>query len=92
MTLPALLNHLLNFVLPALAVALLLAPGARLLVKQRAGAPALWLQVAILFAAGVLVLLAGLALTGRDGRIGTYGALVAVGATLQWLLMRGWRS
>ena len=92
MTLLALFNHLLNFALPALAVALLLALAARLLMKRGAGAPGLWAQVAINAAVGVAVLFAGLALTGRDGRIGTYAALVAVCGTAQWLLLRGWRA
>src|SRR5690606_21073361 len=91
MTFLALLNHLLNFALPALAVALVLALAARLFMKRGAGAPGLATQVAITFAAGTVVLLAGLALTGRDGRIGTYAALVAVSGTVQWWLIRGWR-
>ena len=91
MTFLALLNHLLNFALPALAVALVLALAARLFMKRGAGAPGLATQVAITFAAGTVVLLAGLALTGRDGRIGTYAALVAVSGTVQWWLMPGWR-
>src|SRR5690606_11758729 len=53
MTLLALLNHLLNFALPALAVALVLALAARLFMKRGAGAPGLAAQVAITFAAGV---------------------------------------
>ena len=92
MTPALLLNHLLNFALPALAVALLLALAARLLLKQCAGAPAVWAQVAVNAAVGVLVLLAGLAVTGSDGRLGTYAALVAVSGTVQWWLIRGWRA
>ncbi|MBS0428392.1 MAG: hypothetical protein JSR41_14040 [Proteobacteria bacterium] len=86
-----LLNHLFNFVLPALAVALMLALGARLLMKKGAGAPGLWVQVAINFVAGVVVLLAGLVVTGRDGRIATYAALVVVCGTVQWGVLRGWK-
>ena len=31
--------------------------------------------------------MAGLAVTGHDGRMATYGALVVVAATLQWWLI-----
>jgi hypothetical protein len=86
-----LLNHLFNFVLPALAVAVMLALGARLLMKKGAGAPGFWAQVAMNFVAGVVVLMAGLVVTGRDGRIGTYAVMVVVCGTVQWGVMRGWR-
>jgi hypothetical protein len=84
-------NHLLNFVAPALFMAVVLAVATRFLMKKRAGAPALWAQVVINFMAGVAVLAAGLAWYGRDGMIMTYAALVAVCGTGQWLLAGGWR-
>ncbi|MDN4591876.1 hypothetical protein DBA29_25660 [Xenophilus aerolatus] len=86
-----LLNHLFNFVLPALALAVVLALGARVLMKKGAGAPGLWAQVAINFVAGVVVLMGGLVVAGRDGRIGTYAVLVVVCGTVQWGVMRGWK-
>ena len=86
-----LLNHLFNFVLPALAVAVMLALGARVLMKKGAGSPGLWAQVAINLVAGVVVLMAGLVVTGRDGRIGTYAVMLVVCGTVQWGVMRGWR-
>ncbi|RYF32261.1 MAG: hypothetical protein EOO26_11995 [Comamonadaceae bacterium] len=86
-----LIAHLLNFVAPALFMALVLALATRFLMKRRAGAPALWAQAAINFIAGVGVLLAGLAFYGRDGMMMTYAALVVVCGTGQWLLARGWR-
>lgn len=87
-----LLNHLFNFFAPALAVALGLATAARWALRRGAGQPAWWKQVLALAAAGALVLLAGLAFFGHDGRMTTYGALVAVCASVQWLLLRGWRG
>ncbi|AMM26612.1 hypothetical protein AX767_05155 [Variovorax sp. PAMC 28711] len=84
-------THLLNFVAPAFFVAIVLALAARLLVKKQAGAPALWTQAAVNFAAGVAVLAAGLAFYGRDGMMNTYAALVAVCGTGQWLLAKAWR-
>ncbi|RYF81501.1 MAG: hypothetical protein EOO29_10330 [Comamonadaceae bacterium] len=86
-----LLNHLLNFVAPAVVVALGLATAARWVVRRAAGQPAWWKQVLVLGATGTLVLLLGLVLLGRDGRMATYAALVGVSATVQWLLLRGWQ-
>jgi len=42
-------------------------------------------------AVGAAVLLAGLWVFGRDGKMLTYAALVLAGASCQWLLQRGWR-
>ena len=87
-----LLNHLLNFVAPAAALALLLAAAARFLKPKQAPALAWWAQIAIVFIVGVAVLAAGLLAGGRDGRMLTYAALVLATATCQWLLVRGWRG
>ncbi|RYF58097.1 MAG: hypothetical protein EOO29_50425 [Comamonadaceae bacterium] len=86
-----LLNHLLNFVAPALAVALVLATTTRWMVRRAPGQGAWWKQVLVLSATGALVLLLGLVLLGRDGRMATYAALVGACATVQWLLLRGWQ-
>lgn len=91
MDLLALLNHLLNFTAPAAFVALVLVLAARFLGGRGAGAGRWWVQWAFTFAAGVLVLLGGLVLFGRDGAMATYTALVVVCGTVQWLAMRGWR-
>jgi hypothetical protein len=87
----ALLNHLLNFALPAVFVGGVLALCGRFLMPRKPGTPAIWAQFAINTIAGVLVLLAGLVVTGHDGRIASYAALVVVCGTVQWLLQRGWR-
>ena len=92
MDLLASLNHLLNFAAPALALALLLVPGSRLIVRNSAPALSWWAQTAIIFMVGCTVLLAGLWLWGRDGKVLTYAALVLATATCQWLLRRGWRG
>jgi zinc transporter ZupT len=83
--------HLLNFVAPALALALVLPLGARLLVSKAASAQSWLAQFAIDFAAGVAVLLGGLWWWGRDGKMATYTALVVVVASCQWALSRSWR-
>lgn len=85
-------NHLLNFVAPAAAMALVLVLLGRLVGSRSASAMAGWLRWAILFVVGVAVLLAGLVLWGRDGKMLTYAALVVACATCQWVLVRGWKS
>jgi len=90
MTATELLVHLLNFIAPALFVAAVLASTPRLFRRpKKAGAPAWWVQVVIVFIAGVAVLASGLAWFGHDGKIVTYAALVAVCGTAQWLIGRG---
>jgi hypothetical protein len=79
--------HLANFALPALALAALLAPA----VTGRSGLslPGLWRVWRWLAASGLLVLVAGLAVFGRDGKMATYAALVLVLASVAcWLQPR----
>ncbi|MES2531484.1 MAG: hypothetical protein V4636_10650 [Pseudomonadota bacterium] len=90
MSVLAFLNHLLNFAAPALFVSLLLAVMARFAFRRRAVA-GFWRQAAINFAAGLVVLVAGLGYFGRDGVMATYAALVLVCGTSQWLLAGGLR-
>lgn len=78
--------HLLNFIAPALGVAALL--GAALWLQAPArGVQAAWQSTVWLAASGVLVLAAGLALFGRDGKMATYAALVLVMGSVAW-----WRA
>ena len=85
--------HLVNFFLPALVMAALLAPA---LVwggpKQRRGRSSRWAQGLkgwlALSGMGAVVLLGGLVAFGRDGRIATYGVLVLVLGTA----VAAWRS
>jgi hypothetical protein len=84
-------RHLLGFIAPALAVAMVVSLAARL-VLPRGGAPRRWwLSFAIDFAAGVAVLVAGLRFFGHDGKMATYVALVVVVATCEWLIGKAWR-
>lgn len=89
-----LLNHLLNFVAPALFLSLLLALGGRWLPQQRpqratlASALSWQKQAAINSTVGTAVLVAGLLYWGRDGKIFTYTALVLVCASSQWFMLR----
>ena len=78
--------HLFNFVAPALGVALLAASLAKLAWRRELAAVP-WHRLAVYSAvAGVLALMAGLMVFGRDGKMATYGALVmATGLTLWWV-------
>lgn len=86
------LNHLLNFLAPAIFLAVLLALGARWMWRQSGSAINLWEQMLLNLVAGAIVLGAALALEGRDGLLSTYALLVVVMASVQWLMVRGWRA
>lgn len=96
MTAYLLANHLLNFVAPAIFVALLVVavasrlPGGR----NRGGSCRLgWRQqLALVSGVNVLVLAAGLVLFSQDGKLLTYAAMALASALAQWLLQRGWKA
>ncbi|MDQ0568609.1 TRAP-type C4-dicarboxylate transport system permease small subunit [Variovorax paradoxus] len=92
MSLLDLLNHLLNFVAPALAVGFLCALMGRVFVRRAAGVPSWWIQGAINAGVGALVLLGGLVFFGRDGAMATYAALVLACGTSQWWVSGAWRG
>ena len=71
-------NHLLNFLAPAVAVAVLTVVFSRIFMKKMAGVPVFWMQFAINIVASACVLLAGLWFFGRDGKMATYAAPVLV--------------
>ena len=82
------LLHLVNFVLPAALLGGLAATGAKLLWRRSLQGVALARLAACAGGAAAAVLLAGLLLTGRDGAMSTYGAMVvACAAALAWA---GW--
>jgi hypothetical protein len=77
--------HIANFVLPALGVGALTAALCKLL-WRRALARTPWFTLAWqASAAGLAVLVAGLVITGHDGRMITYAALVLACALVPWL-------
>jgi hypothetical protein len=96
MTALNLTNQLLNFVAPAAFVALVLVLLARLfsrfLSSKRPPALSWRAQAAIVFIASVLLLVAGLVVFGRDGKMASYTLLAVGAATCQWLLLRGWKA
>ena len=83
--------HLAGLLAPAAGVALLVSLSGRVLLPEGAR-PASWMAAWVVdFLAGAGALLAGLALTGRDGTMAAYAGLVVACATSQWLLGRSWR-
>ena len=95
MTAYLLLDHILNFLAPAAALALLLVLlsqiFSRFLASKKPLTQSIYAQAAIIFIVNVLVLAAGLVLFGNDGKMATYAALVLASAVCQWVLWRGWR-
>jgi hypothetical protein len=83
--------HVLGFVMPAAFVATTLAALSRFFKQNRPIAGSFIARSAILFIVCVGVLVAGLLITGRDGKMLTYLAMVVAAATTQWFLSGGWR-
>ena len=80
--------HLSNFFGPSLGLALIAPAGAKLLWRRELRAVA-WRSLAVwTFGVCSVVLFAGLVLTGRDGRMLTYAAMVLAAALALW--WRGW--
>ncbi len=76
--------HLANFLMPALAMALLLPSLARLVWWRQLRTVSWGVMVRRVALAGVVVLVAGLVLVGRDGAMATYGALLLASALVVW--------
>ena len=77
--------HIANFVLPAIGVGALSAALCKLL-WRRALARFTWFTLAWqASAAGLAVLVAGLVITGHDGRMITWAGLVTACAVVPWL-------
>lgn len=84
-----LLWHVAGFVAPALVLAPAMVLVSRFFGQKKAAAIAWPAQAAINFMVCVAVLLAGLVLSGHDGRMTTYAALVLASAACQAWLTRG---
>jgi hypothetical protein len=78
------LNHLLNFFLPALTMALLVPTLARLVWRAELKGKAWRGQVKWSALANAGVLIVGLVLTGQDGAVATYAGLVLASALVVW--------
>jgi len=95
MTFYLLADHLFNLVAPAAMIAVLLLALSRMLPdffkQKKAFSHGWWVPLAINFLVGAGVLVAGLVLLGRDGKMLTYLALVLAMAVSQWLQAGGWK-
>jgi Co/Zn/Cd efflux system component len=79
-----LLNHLVNFALPAIALGVMVPLFTRLIWRKTPMKRPLRSQMLITSAAGLVVLMVGLVVFSTDGKMATYGALIAVAALCQW--------
>ncbi|MEO8248694.1 MAG: hypothetical protein ABI589_04920 [Burkholderiales bacterium] len=91
----AVINHLLNFIAPALFVALLLALAGRAALGRAVLIGGfwrgLWRAFLVNAAVGIVVLAGGLVVFGNDGRMLTYAALTLASGCSQWMMSKGWR-
>ena len=77
--------HVLNFFAPALGLGVVAASAAKLLWRRDLAGVA-WLRLALWAAlAGMVVLIGGLVVFGRDGKMATYAALVVATAVALWI-------
>lgn len=83
--------HLLNFLYPAAAMALIVTAASRFIKTSNPLIKGFWMQVGANFLCGATVLLAGLLVFGNDGKMATYGALVLASASCAFVLKRAWR-
>jgi len=77
--------HMVNFSLPALMVSLGITLWGSFQYRRQSQISWLWRWF---FSAmgGLAVLVGGLVITGNDGKMATYGALVLICATIEWAL------
>ena len=83
-----LVNHLLNFMAPAVAVGVILAIFGPFLARKKPRPRVFIAQAAINSIAGVLLLAVGLWWLGNDGKMASYGAMLLAIACTQWWAMR----
>ncbi len=76
--------HLLNFAVPAVGVGMLSAAGAKLLWRRELAGRRWRVLARDATLACMLVLAAGLVVFGHDGKMATYGAMVAACAVTLW--------
>ena len=81
--------HLLNFFAPAVVVGALAAAITKLIWRNQLKAVAWTRLAAWAGVTGAVVLVAGLVITGRDGKMSTYGALVVANAVSLWWVAFG---
>jgi hypothetical protein len=85
-----LLNHIINFALPAVAMGVMVPLFSRLIWRKTPSKHPLKSQMLITSLACLVVSIAGLVIFSIDGKMATYAALVVVAAVCQWWY-QGWR-
>lgn len=85
-----LLNHLFNFALPAVSMGVMVPVFSRLIWRKIPVKRPLKSQMIFTSVACLGVLFAGLVVFSTDGKMLTYGVMVAVAAVCQWWY-QGWR-
>lgn len=83
-----LINHLLNFAAPALFVGTVLALLSPFFMEKKALALSMTAQAAINSVAGLVALSLGLWFFGRDGKIGSYAAMLLCCVLSQGLMRK----
>jgi hypothetical protein len=86
-----LLKHLFNFALPAVALGVMMPFLSRLIWRKTPVKRPLKSQMLLTGLACLMVLVAGLVFFSTDGKMATYGTMVAVAAVCQWWY-QGWKS
>jgi flagellar biosynthesis protein FliR len=84
--------HALNFCLPAVFMALLVTLSGRFFKKNRPLVGVFIHQFAINLIVTLGVLIVGVLLTGRDGKMYTYLAMITASGTVQWIVSGAWRK
>lgn len=85
----ALINHAINFMAPAIWLALLMPLASRFFMKKSRSAHTIPAQIAIHFIVSFTVLTLGLVAFGNDGKMVTYLVMVLMAASSQWWMQRG---
>jgi hypothetical protein len=85
-----LLNHIINFALPALVMGVMVPLFSRLIWRKTPVNRPLKSQMLMTSLACLAVSIAGLVIFSTDGKMATYAGLVLVAAVCQWRYL-GWR-
>jgi hypothetical protein len=86
------LLHALNFIAPALWMALALVAAEKLFARKRPFQLGLKARALLYAALGIAALVGGLVLFGRDAKMATYAALVALPVMASLVLQRFWKG
>jgi hypothetical protein len=85
-------NHLFNFVLPAIAMGVMMPLFSRMIWRKTTVKQSLQRQMLITSTVCLAVLIAGLVIFGRDGKMLTYAGLILAAAGSQWWFLGGGRA